>query len=55
MVGLKEMQINTLLHNPQVKEEITIEIEKYFELNRNEKLEQIKTCGKAVERILSYS
>ena len=27
------MQSNTLLHNPQVKEEITMEIEKYFELD----------------------
>lgn len=34
--GLKEMQRNTLLNNPQVKEEITMEIGKYFELNRNE-------------------
>ena len=30
-------------HSPGTKEEITMEIEKYFELSRNEKQEQIKT------------
>lgn len=39
------MQSNTLLNNPQVKEEITMEIGKYFELNRNENRNKSKLVG----------
>lgn len=37
---LKYLEINMLLHNPRVKQKITREILKYFELNKNEN----KTC-----------
>lgn len=42
---MKEMQSNTLLSNPRVKEEITMEIETEFELNTNENRKKSKLVG----------
>lgn len=45
MPRLKEMQSNTLLNNPRVKEEITMEIGIYFEFSRNENRNKSKLVG----------
>lgn len=43
--GSGEMQRNTRLNNPQVKEEITAQIRKYFQLDRDENRSPSKLMG----------
>lgn len=50
--GSEEMQRNTRLSSPQVQEEITMQIRKYFQLNKDENwiLSKLVGCGENIPR-----